>query len=324
MISASGCGPGSYGLCVAVGGGTGYSCETGACSPCPPGTFRDTPGALLLSDCLPCATGTFARSSSGSATCERCDAGSYVTDDAEDIDGIGVTGGGSACVVCPAGRAAAVDGSTSCIACDLGESSSSGSLACLSCDPGSFADGKASPKCRDCDAGRATPDSGTITCAMCVPGTASSAGATSCSPCPAGAASPTSGQGMGLGGGGAGGWGKGEGGRGGGERPTREQPQRTPPPPPPPPPPHPRLLRVRCVRSGQGLQPYRLDRVHEMFQGLLCVEHQRNSMRRRSTGLWRVSNAKLAKSLRTHRATSAPPARRRKPPLPVQPFVNCA
>ena len=76
VISASGCAAGSYGSCVAFGDGGIYSCEIGECSVCPPGTFRDTPGALSEDDCMPCPQGQFSANPTGASQCETCEAGS--------------------------------------------------------------------------------------------------------------------------------------------------------------------------------------------------------------------------------------------------------
>ena len=98
----------------------------------------------------------------------------------------GVTGGASACVVCPAGRIAAADGSTSCEACDFGKTATVGSTACSACDPGTYAEAKATTECKQCDAGKASAASGAIGCDPCSAGTASSAGATTCDSCASG------------------------------------------------------------------------------------------------------------------------------------------
>ena len=102
-----------------------HSCEIGVCNACPIGRYRAEPGAVDESECLKCPKGLFSNST-GAAECNSCPPGSYVTDDYDDMDGIGTESGGLACVRCPRGRESKGSSSTSCVECEAGDSSTAG------------------------------------------------------------------------------------------------------------------------------------------------------------------------------------------------------
>ena len=177
----SSCPPGSYGSCAAAADGKGYSCEIGVCTVCPAGTIRATPGALGLSDCLPCDEGTYAANPTGAVACETCEAGSFASDEAEDNDGIGERGGGwrgsKRGVRCgrltsprhrwpppvqppsppppppPPPLSGVTIGASVCVACPSGRfSAESSSTSCVACDLGEAASSGATA-CSACDPG---------------------------------------------------------------------------------------------------------------------------------------------------------------------------
>ena len=150
--SASGCAPGSYGQCVELDGGLASSCDIGVCTPCPMGTFRTTPGALVEADCANCERGTFANDPNGASRCESCPAGSYVSESPE-ATGYGVTIGAAYCVGCPAGKFAQDEGSNTCSDCDVGSSSEAAAVGCSECSAGTFVDRKGAASCTECSAG---------------------------------------------------------------------------------------------------------------------------------------------------------------------------
>jgi hypothetical protein len=74
----------------------------------------------------------------GATACEGpCGAGSYVSDVANDTDGVGVAAGGQFCILCPAGKFGEEEGSSSCQECPSGKSSEQGSTECSDC-PGEY------------------------------------------------------------------------------------------------------------------------------------------------------------------------------------------
>ena len=73
-----------------------HSCTIGVCYDCPPGKFRAGAGAVGLDQCDPCPEGQYSEAA-GAVACSICLAGSYVTDVAEDTDGVGLTSGGKSC-----------------------------------------------------------------------------------------------------------------------------------------------------------------------------------------------------------------------------------
>lgn len=137
---SSGCGAGHYGNCELADSSSSEcpSCVPNACSACPRGKYRSSPGAAFDSDCLDCPKG-YHSSSEGASTCEGpCAVGSYVTDLESDSDGYGVTSGGRKCVACPTGRYNDESGKAFCAPCPPGYSSDAGSTECQACPPGTF------------------------------------------------------------------------------------------------------------------------------------------------------------------------------------------
>ena len=93
----SSCVSGSYGTCVPSAGSACASCELDACSDCPSGTASAVNNSVTPDDCMPCGLGNFS-AHAGSTQCDGpCAIGHYVTNDASDTDGFGVTSGGTSC-----------------------------------------------------------------------------------------------------------------------------------------------------------------------------------------------------------------------------------
>ena len=132
------CDAGTYGNCTRETASLHScpSCIVGDCLSCAMGTSRNTSGAVSADECIPCTIGFYAPDE-GTAFCDGpCPAGSFVTDDANDTDGFGVTSSGTYCLPCPAGRFNSEPGKGSCIACEKGTTSAAGATACMSCTPG--------------------------------------------------------------------------------------------------------------------------------------------------------------------------------------------
>jgi len=187
----SSCGAGHHGNCTHETADTHQcpSCVVGQCIACAVGKAHNTSGATTAEDCLACPNGYYT-SNEGATVCEGpCPAGSYTTDDANDTDGVGVTSGGTHCVMCPPGRYNNESGQGSCAACELGSASGAGATTCTSCSPGTYADTKGAETCASCPDGTYTVTSGAVSCAACEAGTESATGAAACSACPRGKAS---------------------------------------------------------------------------------------------------------------------------------------
>ena len=137
----SSCGAGAYGSCRLMSEDDDmYSCKLDACFGCPPGRFGTTGGLTVKSQCTPCADGTYT-GSNGSTSCATCRAGSYVgrASDANNEDGVGVTSGGTHCVLCPQAKFGATEGQSSCADCSdctdcVGTTARRGSTNCSLCE----------------------------------------------------------------------------------------------------------------------------------------------------------------------------------------------
>ena len=94
----SSCSAGSYGACTPLAGFSACpSCELDVCLQCPAGTASATSNSITADDCWPCSSGNYSEHA-GAAQCDGpCAAGHYVTNDAIDTDGFGVTSGGTSC-----------------------------------------------------------------------------------------------------------------------------------------------------------------------------------------------------------------------------------
>ena len=185
----SGCGPGQFGACEAVDGC--FSCMIGACKPCPIGTYRTEPGAVLEAQCLPCPSGEFSEAA-GAHNCEVCASGSYVTLLASEVDGIGTASRGETCVACPAGRETTKSGSIACSSCSEGKSSRVDEP-CTECPKGTYAFVAGLGECPKCEPGKFAEDTGSLGCTACGAGTFSAEGAFACTDCEAGRATAVSG-----------------------------------------------------------------------------------------------------------------------------------
>jgi alpha-tubulin suppressor-like RCC1 family protein len=133
---------------------------SGACTPCPAGTFSDVTGLNGSWGCTPCAAGSY--SNAGVAACTPCDPGK-----------------------------AAKTGSSVCVACGPGFYSFSGSEGCVPCAAGTYDQLKNGIEhtCTSCQAGwasavlNATNES---TCKVCAAGFRSDVGSAICTGCDAG------------------------------------------------------------------------------------------------------------------------------------------
>jgi len=114
-------GDGSGTTCVALCPAGQYM-SGGACQLCPVGTFRATPGASNLTDCVPCEPNAYS-TVQGASACQLCPAGHYFLD--------------NACPPCPIGTFRATPGAanvTECAACPLySYSPFKGATACTTC-----------------------------------------------------------------------------------------------------------------------------------------------------------------------------------------------
>ena len=144
---SSACEPGEFGDCVALD--ECYSC-TGECIGCDRGHENPETGSVSSGACLECGEGFYTNNRS-TMTCGRCSAGSYVTDDADDSDGIGSSSGGFYCVSCPNGRFVDAAGASSCEACGIGKTTTSDGAHenCVACPMGSVAPAAASESCEE-------------------------------------------------------------------------------------------------------------------------------------------------------------------------------
>jgi syndecan 4 len=132
---------------------------------CAPGYYAGVSYAAgVLSECAPCAAGTYSTSAGAqsNSTCVACGAGTYFT-------GVGAT----ACAACGAGTYATAEGAQS-------------SLICAACDAGTYSTALGAWACQGCAAGTRSTALGAAsvsTCAPCAAGTSSSNGSTACAAC---------------------------------------------------------------------------------------------------------------------------------------------
>jgi hypothetical protein len=180
------CAPGKFSpywgsLCVACEVGR-YSPAAGAaaCAACPAGTYNRFPGMESVTQCLPCAPGSW--SATNSSTCSACPAGTFS----------GASGAAGACERCPAGTASSAS-SAACSTCESGRYSTPGAALCASCDSGRYssdAGANSSAACAACPEGTFNPltaSNSFAACVECGPGKFSAVpGSTACAVCPLG------------------------------------------------------------------------------------------------------------------------------------------
>ena len=122
--------------------------------------------------CVDCTTGFY----SDSSICEQCLLGTYSS-----------TIHSSSCISCQLGQTTTgfgSDSSSDCVSCDEGKYSSSPSDGCSACLPGYYTISKGATSCSSCLPGYYTSTSGSTFCVPCVPGYYSSAsGASECLKC---------------------------------------------------------------------------------------------------------------------------------------------
>eukprot|EP01043_Picozoa_sp_COSAG02_P006932 COSAG02_NODE_203_length_29261_cov_20.960395_7_plen_864_part_00 len=78
------------------------SANTGACSDCAAGRFRASTTTTATS-CTACYAGQY-QANQGQSSCSDCDDGSFTTNDANDLDGTGVSTAATYCNACPQGQ----------------------------------------------------------------------------------------------------------------------------------------------------------------------------------------------------------------------------
>ncbi len=148
------------------------------CTPCPDGTFADTPGAT---SCSACPGGSFA-SSAGSSNCTNCPVGksSFAT----------AAKSASTCRWCAANSYAAQAGSANCTGCPRGTFNrslgASSAAHCGLCRAGTYGVAGLGKGCADCDAGTASSAVGATRaedCSSCGSGRFAPAGSPSCRSC---------------------------------------------------------------------------------------------------------------------------------------------
>jgi len=148
--------------CQPCARGSWSSAATASCTPCSIGRYSNTLGATVVTDCLPCAVGTYRSSAMPATLCESCVPGTYWF--SRDVE--------PQCKQCPAGTF------------NPSERSQSES-ACHTCTPGRFADTGA-VECSGCLAGQYSNATRAGSCEMCASGRHSADGSTRCTSCPAG------------------------------------------------------------------------------------------------------------------------------------------
>lgn len=163
LVSQCMCDPGFTGTsttgCVKCGAGF-YKSEngSGACVPCPGGTFSSAVGLSSVAGCAECPSGYY--SGSGAQSCSLC------------ANGFTAKRGSSVCEQCTAGFFSFV-GSDGCVPCRAGTYDaypfSGTNETCTPCDPGTASS-------------TLNATSGSV-CSVCGPGTISAAGSSVCSPC---------------------------------------------------------------------------------------------------------------------------------------------
>eukprot|EP00984_Skeletonema_dohrnii_P019706 scaffold9477_cov84-Skeletonema_dohrnii-CCMP3373.AAC.1 len=142
------------------------------CQECPAGTYNAVQGNEY---CTACPAGT-SSSSVGASSCPACNPGQYSSD-----------AGSTECSVCGAGSISnagnGVSGSTACMNCEPGQSSSSGSSVCEPCDPGYYSSATTGYICTKAQAGYYVGADQTLQY-PCPVGSYSASGAQSCISCP--------------------------------------------------------------------------------------------------------------------------------------------
>ncbi|MES1909505.1 MAG: hypothetical protein MHM6MM_002234 [Cercozoa sp. M6MM] len=195
-------------------------CNNALLQECPVGTYRPTTAAAALSDCLPCAGGSYCASTGLAAVSGNSAAGVYCTrgcieaapandtNTAAQISGVCPTGhacplGTVSPVPCTAGRYQSAQGQSLCLACPAGQVCAAGSVTPTSCTAGYYCPASTAPGDEvPCPIGRfstATDLGDAGECTACEAGSyCSIAGATSatgsCSAgyfCPAGSSTAT-------------------------------------------------------------------------------------------------------------------------------------
>ncbi|KAA0167441.1 hypothetical protein FNF31_00881 [Cafeteria roenbergensis] len=162
-----------------------YKNTTGSsvCTPCPAGTYASNPATVL---CLPCGPGNFSNAPH-SEQCFPCPDG-YIPDAGHTECSICDAGyqsmGRGLCVQCSAGHAKPFPGDGQCKPCAPGMvARSKGETSCVPCDAGTISAKWGSSECTDCDAGTFS-DENRSSCELCRPGFFSPDQADACSSCP--------------------------------------------------------------------------------------------------------------------------------------------
>ena len=187
MSAPTPCAPGSYSsitqrtscLLCAPGSYTSTSGLLFCDQYCPVGTFRALPGGASLSDCKPCAAGSYALAE-GSTSCTACPAGAASA-------AVGASAA-STCTPCAPGSASSLPGAAICAPCALGSfAPSTGALTCSAAPAGSFVPLPGATAASPCAPGSASSLPGAALCAPCAAGTfAPLPGALACAPAPPG------------------------------------------------------------------------------------------------------------------------------------------
>ena len=155
---------------------TGIACE--------PGKFGEFTGATRPDDCTMCPKGHWS-GGWGSASCQPGNRGHYITNNANDIDGIGIEEGGTFSLVCPAGQYNPEVEQYLCQSCPRGKTSNTSGISCESCPGGKYAAFAGAPECLPCDRGSIAMGKENVACTKCNEdlGYTSEPGSTICDVC---------------------------------------------------------------------------------------------------------------------------------------------
>ena len=121
-------------ICMACAAGS-FTKDGKTCEKCPEGTMSSSSGSA---QCTTCAAGTYSKA--GATSCTTCSPGTYNT-----------RSGSSGCTVCQAGYACT--GGNRRISCSAGTYSKEGSTSCKTCPSGTYNTGSNNRICKSCEAG---------------------------------------------------------------------------------------------------------------------------------------------------------------------------